>query len=120
MGTQAKNGGVDTSHRGGMKGFLEFINEDTISIPDYSGNNMFLSLGNIIENPNAGLLFIGFETGATLQLSGKAYIELDENDFERGIERYWYFKIEKNIFTQNVLPMNWGMPHYSPFNPALQ
>ena len=44
MGTQAKVGSVDTSHRGGMNGFLKFVAEDTIRIPDYSGNNMFLSL----------------------------------------------------------------------------
>lgn len=119
MGTQAKVGSVDTSHRGSMNGFLKFVAEDTIRIPDYSGNNMFLSLGNIIENPNTGLLFIGFEAGSILQLSGKAYVKLDEDDFEHGIERFWYFKIEKNIFTQNALLLNWSAPHYSPFNPKL-
>jgi hypothetical protein len=41
-------------------------------------------------------------------LSGKAYVKLDEDDFEHGIERFWYFKIEKNIFTQNALLLNWS------------
>ena len=54
------------------------IDGDRLWIPDYAGNNMYNTLGNLSVNPTAGLLFIDFDTGDTLQLSGVADIKLLE------------------------------------------
>src|SRR5262249_32200442 len=70
--------GADASHRGGNPGFVRVLDEKRLVWPDYSGNNMFQTLGNIVENPNAGLLFIDFHNGDVLQLSGKAEVIWDE------------------------------------------
>lgn len=62
-------GGVDVNHRGGMAGFVE-VDGDTLTIPDYSGNFAFNTLGNLLVNPHAGLLFIDFDSGDLLLLTG--------------------------------------------------
>jgi hypothetical protein len=48
-----------------------------LAFPDYSGNRMFQTLGNLAVNPRAGLLFVDWETGSTLQLTGRAQIIWD-------------------------------------------
>lgn len=65
--------GADASHRGGDPGFVTFDGARVV-FPDYSGNNMFNSLGNLSMNPHCGLLFIDFDRGATLQLTGRGRV----------------------------------------------
>lgn len=62
-----------------------------LEFPDYSGNTMFNTLGNIAINPRAGLLFLDFEGGATLQLTGEAWIDWtrDEPRGSRGPSAWW-------------------------------
>jgi uncharacterized protein len=74
LGTLHQARGVDTSHRGGSPGFVRVAGQD-LWWPDYHGNNMFNSLGNIAVDSTTSLLFLDFETGATLHLSGDATIE---------------------------------------------
>src|SRR4030095_12436506 len=66
--------GADASHRGGQPGFVRVLDERRLLIPDYAGNTMFQTLGNIAADPRVGLLFVDFDTGATLQLTGRARI----------------------------------------------
>jgi uncharacterized protein len=70
--------GADVSHRGGAPGFVHAPSPNRIVIPDYAGNTMFNTLGNITADPHAGVLLVDFETGATLQLSGIARILWDQ------------------------------------------
>jgi uncharacterized protein len=74
LGTAHPTRGTDVSHRGGRPGFVRIDGTD-IWWPDYPGNNMFNSMGNIAANPEAALLFINFTTGETLRLSGTATLE---------------------------------------------
>ena len=69
--------GADASHRGGAPGFIR-VEGDTISWPDYRGNNMFNTIGNLLVNPKCGLLFIDFESGASLQIEGSASVQWEE------------------------------------------
>jgi predicted pyridoxine 5'-phosphate oxidase superfamily flavin-nucleotide-binding protein len=71
MGTTHPTSGNDASHRGGPAGFVH-VEHDRLWWPDYLGNNLFNSLGNLTVDPTAALLFIDFPTGITLQLSGTA------------------------------------------------
>ena len=66
--------GIDVSHRGGRPGFVIVGHETSLLFPDYSGNCMFNTLGNLLVNPRSGLLFFDFQTGDTLQLTGEAEI----------------------------------------------
>jgi hypothetical protein len=70
--------GADVSHRGGFPGFVQATGPTTIVFPDYAGNNMFQTLGNISTQPEAGLLFVDFEAGRTLHLTGRAEVLWDE------------------------------------------
>jgi hypothetical protein len=67
-------GGADASHRGGRPGFVRVVDERTLLFPDYPGNNMFNTLGNLAGHPRAGLLFVDFEQGDLLQLTGRAQL----------------------------------------------
>jgi uncharacterized protein len=72
-------GGADASHRGGRPGFVAVSQGGlTLTFPDYQGNNMFQTLGNLTVDPAVGLLFIDWGTGRTLQITGKAQIIWDD------------------------------------------
>jgi predicted pyridoxine 5'-phosphate oxidase superfamily flavin-nucleotide-binding protein len=70
-------GGADASHRGGFPGFVRVLGDERLAFPDYPGNAMFNTLGNLAEYPRAGLLFVDFTTGDVLQVSGRARLEPD-------------------------------------------
>ena len=111
--------GADASHRGGRPGFVEVADEGTLLWPDYVGNKMFNTLGNISENPRAGLLFADFEGGDTLQLTGEARVVWDPESAARfaGAERLVEFRVEEAIEIADASPLRWRFLEYSPFNP---
>ena len=113
-------GGADASHRGGNPGFVRFLGENELEFPDYSGNTMFNTLGNIAANPSAGLLFLDFEGGDTLQLTGEARIVWDAGRVARfaGAERVVEFRVQEAVETRGAVPLRWRFEGYSPFNPA--
>ncbi|HEX3814628.1 MAG TPA: pyridoxamine 5'-phosphate oxidase family protein [Mycobacteriales bacterium] len=74
LGTVHPERGADASHRGGTPGFVR-VDGTSLWWPDYPGNNMFNSLGNIAIDDTTALLFLDFATGGTLHLSGTAAVE---------------------------------------------
>lgn len=113
-------GGADASHRGGQPGFVRFLDESTVEFPDYSGNTMFNTLGNIATVPNAGLLFVDFEGGGTLQITGEARTvwDADRAGAFAGAERVVEFGIEEVVEIPAAVPLRWRFEAYSPFNPT--
>lgn len=92
-------GAADASHRGGKPGFVKVESNQRLLFPDYSGNNMFNTLGNLASNPRAGLLFPDFSSGAALQVSGKALVLWDDPrtvDFH-GAQRLIEFEVERVV-----------------------
>src|SRR4051794_23027586 len=61
LATADAHGQPDCSFKGGLPGFAQVMAPDLLVFPDYDGNGMFKSLGNILSNPGVGLLFISFE-----------------------------------------------------------
>jgi ferredoxin-NADP reductase/predicted pyridoxine 5'-phosphate oxidase superfamily flavin-nucleotide-binding protein len=108
--------GVDVSHRGGRPGFVA-VEGNTLTIPDYAGNNLFNTLGNFLLNPKAGLLFPNFETGELLFLSGLVEI-INENSPAistfKGAQRGWRFIVEQGQKLTNALPFSARLVEYSP------
>ncbi|MGL4397013.1 MAG: pyridoxamine 5'-phosphate oxidase family protein [Hyphomicrobium sp.] len=60
------------SYKGGTAGFVKVLDPTTIAFPNYDGNGMYLSMGNISGNPEVGLLFIDFERPFRTRLQGRA------------------------------------------------
>jgi len=108
--------GTDVSHRGGRPGFIRIDNDSTLTIPDYLGNNHFNTFGNFSENAKAGLLFLDFESGHLLTLTGRVEILWDSPDTEHfeGAERLWKFYVDQGRWIENGLPLRWTMDEYSP------
>ena len=99
---------VDVSHRGGQGGFVR-VEGNRLTIPDFAGNLHFNTLGNLLLNPRAGLLFIDFNTGDLLQLSGRTDIILEGPQIEafEGAERLWTFEVEQAVRRPGALALRW-------------
>lgn len=122
VGSCSAEGKLDASHRGGNPGFIEILEDGSLKIPDFSGNSLYNTFGNIFQNPNAGLVFIDFEKGQTLQLTGKASLlfdQLSESDLLKtnGTGRFWIFNTSRWIRTIDHHKVEWKFLEYSPFNP---
>ena len=111
--------GADASHRGGQPGFVRVLDERRLLIPDYSGNNMFQTLGNIATDPRVGLLFVDFDTTTTLQLTGRARILWEPEALAplKGAERAVAVEVDKIVEIEGRGPLGWRFVEYSPFNP---
>ncbi|AQT83051.1 pyridoxamine 5'-phosphate oxidase [Mycolicibacterium litorale] len=99
LGTAHPTSGNDASHRGGPAGFVR-VDDGRLSWPDYPGNNLFNSLGNIAVDPATALLFLDFVTGAAVQLSGTAALEWSVSDVQEA-ERSVVFTPERVLTTTN-------------------
>jgi predicted pyridoxine 5'-phosphate oxidase superfamily flavin-nucleotide-binding protein len=78
LATADAEGRPDCSYKGGMPGFVRVVDDHTLAWPDYDGNGMFRSLGNLLVNPRVGLLFVDFERPRRVRVNGIASI--DEGD----------------------------------------
>ena len=109
--------GVDVSHRGGKPGFVRVDSDGTLTVPDFSGNKFFNTIGNLLVNPRAGLLFIDFENGDLLYLAVAAEIiwEGEQVDAFEGAERLLRFRVCAARYVQAALPLRWGAAQLSPF-----
>ncbi|MEI1250484.1 pyridoxamine 5'-phosphate oxidase family protein [Rhizobium aouanii] len=103
---------VDVSHRGGDAGFVRVGADGVLTVPDFPGNRFFNTLGNFLVNPKAGLVFIDFETGDMLQMTGNVEVLLDSPEvaaFQRA-ERLWRFTPEEIVLRPDALPLRWSLP----------
>ncbi len=102
--------GMDASHRGGEPGFVAVADGLTLQFPDYSGNNHFNTIGNLIEDPRVGLLFVDFAGGHLLQLSGRAEIDWDSPAVRTipGARRLIAIHLEAVVEVRDALPIRWA------------
>jgi predicted pyridoxine 5'-phosphate oxidase superfamily flavin-nucleotide-binding protein len=76
LATADAEGRPQCSYKGGEPGFVRVLDEHTVAFPNYDGNGMYLSMGNLLENPHVGMLFIDFTSArpSRLRLCGVASI----------------------------------------------
>nr|WP_047580818.1 pyridoxamine 5'-phosphate oxidase family protein [Methylobacterium sp. ZNC0032] len=112
---ETETGGVDISHRGGRPGFVR-IDGDTLTIPDFAGNNYFNTFGNLLQEPRAALLFVDFATGTLLQLQGEAEIVWQGPELARldGAERLWRFHVRRGWRRPHALRLRWSAAEFAP------
>ncbi|TYP75402.1 pyridoxamine 5'-phosphate oxidase family protein [Paenibacillus methanolicus] len=121
IGSRSAAGKADASHRGGLPGFVRVVDERTIVFPDYFGNSMLNTLGNIYSDPGTGLLFIDFENGHILQLTGRSRIIWDEEQIASfpGAERLVRFELDEVWHAERGNGLRRDLIAYSPANPSL-
>ncbi len=105
------DGGFDISHRGGPAGFVQIVDDSTLIFPDFVGNNFFNTFGNIALDPQVGLLFVDFENGHHIYLTGTAEVFWKQDGplaFE-GVEREVRFKLKSGKLVKNVSPYRWRL-----------
>jgi predicted pyridoxine 5'-phosphate oxidase superfamily flavin-nucleotide-binding protein len=78
LATADAEGRPTCSYRGGDPGFVRVIDDRTLVLPNFDGDGMYLSWGNVIANPNVGMLFIDFMKGWRLRIHGVASISRDD------------------------------------------
>lgn len=107
--------GADISHRGGRPGFVR-VDGDLLTIPDFRGNRYFNTLGNLIAEPRASLLFVDFTTGDLLQLQGRAEVDWCGAAARQlaGAERLWRFHVTRGWRRRAATRLRWSFIEYSP------
>lgn len=108
--------GADVSHRGGMPGFVRVDDPFTLTTPDFSGNRLFNTLGNLQLDPRAGLLFVDFERGDLLHVAARAEIVWDGPlvaSFD-GAQRVVRFHVREVRRSPAVLPFRWSAVERAP------
>jgi predicted pyridoxine 5'-phosphate oxidase superfamily flavin-nucleotide-binding protein len=109
------HGGTDVSHRGGQPGFAHLVG-NRLWVPDYRGNQYMNTLGNLLAEPRAALLFIDFASGDILHLQGHTRIHWQPEEIPgpSGAERYWSLDITRVWRFRAALPWRGEAPDYSP------
>jgi predicted pyridoxine 5'-phosphate oxidase superfamily flavin-nucleotide-binding protein len=108
--------GVDVSHRDGRPGFVRIDNDSTLTVPDFVGNNFFNTLGNLMLNPRAGLLFVVYVNGGLL------HIAVDVQIIEEGTEvtafadaqRLMRLRICETLLVPGAQALTWSKAELTP------
>ncbi len=102
--------GMDASHRGGERGFVQVLDKKRVRFPDYAGNNHFNTIGNLLLDPRAGFLFVDFESGSLLQLTGTASIDWESAEIAefQGARRLVTLEIDEVVETHSAVSLRWS------------
>ena len=101
--------GFDASHRGGEPGFVQVVDQTRLRIPDYAGNNVFNTIGNLLRNPQVGLVFVDFETGSLLHINGTAVIDWEADGMaDPAVRRTIDIEIGSVIERPGALSLRWN------------
>jgi hypothetical protein len=78
LATVDAQGHASCSYRGGDPGFVRVVDDHAIAFPNYDGNGMYLSMGNVLSMRQVGMLFIDFENPKRMRFNGEASIDFDD------------------------------------------
>ncbi|CAJ1496102.1 pyridoxamine 5'-phosphate oxidase family protein [[Mycobacterium] burgundiense] len=117
VATADADGNADASHRGGNPGFVQVLSANRLRWPDYRGNSLFMTLGNIEVNPHCGLLVMDWASGATLQLTGVAQLVWEPDTFTDAAQCFVEFNLSEVVERDGPGPLRWSAPELSPANP---
>ncbi|QIX02034.1 hypothetical protein AMS68_007551 [Peltaster fructicola] len=118
--TSSYNEDMDTNHRGGPPGFLRCV-DSTLYWPEYSGNRLYQTLGNLKLNPLAGISVPDFVTGDMLYMTGRAEILVgDDAKILPKTNLAVKFVVESTRFVQQALPFRGAAGDPSPYNPTVR
>lgn len=101
LATADADGRPDCSFKGGMPGMVRVTAPDELAFPDYDGNGMFKSLGNIAVNPHVGLLFMSFEQPKRLRVNGSATVHRDDALLSHTVGAQMIVRIKARVIFPN-------------------
>lgn len=106
--------GTDVSHRGGKPGFVKVEDDETFVFPDFRGNNHFNTLGNLLVNPKAGLLFFDYQSGDVLYLTTHTEIVWEGPEVEAfaGAQRLVRFRVVEWRLVEGSFPFSWDFQEF--------
>ena len=109
--------GVDVSHRGGKPGFVRIDDDSTLTVPDFTGNNFFNTLGNLVLNPSAGLLFADYANGDLLHIAVDSQIVEDGPEVAAfaGARRLLRLHVRETLLVPGAQPLTWSKAEFSPY-----
>lgn len=119
IGSYAPSVGADCNHRGGQPGFIRVISPSTIEWPEYRGNGMFFTSGNLESYDRAGVTLVDFGSGSIIQMTGLATVDWAHDGRYEGASRKIVFHITSLIRTDHVTNHRWQRLDYSPYNPVV-
>jgi len=126
MSSRHNQDDMDTNHRGGSPGFVRILSnteDSTILVyPEYSGNRLYQTLGNLMTDPQAGLCFPDFETGACLYVTGTADVLVGKDASSVLPKSNLAVKLTLAAarYVSNVLPFRGTAGDMSPYNPKVR
>ncbi len=108
--------GVDVSHRGGKPGFVRVDADGTLTVPDFTGNYFFNTIGNIVAHPRAGLLFIDHASGDAVHVAATASVVWEGREVEAfaGAQRLLRFHPHRVLHARAAVPLHWGAAQQAP------
>ncbi|KAK2002310.1 oxidoreductase FAD-binding domain-containing protein [Colletotrichum falcatum] len=124
--TSAHDASMDTNHRGGSRGFVRVVSNDEdgveIIYPEFSGNRLYQTLGNLKLNPLAGIAIPDFETSDILYLTGSASILIGQDAAAYLPRTKLAVKITVSaaVFVESGLPFSGTPLEASPYNPPVR
>jgi hypothetical protein len=120
MASRHPTRGADASHRGGPPGFAHVLGASMLRVPDYAGNGMFNTLGNLLACPRAGITIVDFDRGRVLFVTGTARVLFDQDD-PRGeagdTRRFWELDVARWVDSPMPVAWRWELIDRSPYNP---
>ncbi|KAL5396786.1 hypothetical protein PMIN06_011300 [Paraphaeosphaeria minitans] len=113
---------MDTNHRGGPPGFVRILSDTEIVYPEYSGNRLYQSLGNLLINPKIGVTFPAYDTGDVVYITGTAEVIVgaDAAALLPGSNLAVRIKIEEARHVKEGLPLRGTWKISSPYNPLVR
>jgi predicted pyridoxine 5'-phosphate oxidase superfamily flavin-nucleotide-binding protein len=121
LATYAPGHGADMSHRGGNPGFVTVVDDTHLSWPEYPGNSMYMSLGNLLSEPRCAIVFPDWSTGRTLHLRGRAFADWDARR-AAGVPKAQCmvdFDVEEVVEIADGMPLHWRFGEYHRFKPPV-
>lgn len=119
LASYAPGHGADMSHRGGSPGFVTVVDDTHLSWPEYAGNSMYMSLGNLLLEPRCALVFPDWSESRTLHLRGRAVVDwnLRRAASAPGAQCVVDFEVEEVVDILDGMPSRWRFGEYHRFNP---
>jgi ferredoxin-NADP reductase/predicted pyridoxine 5'-phosphate oxidase superfamily flavin-nucleotide-binding protein len=113
---------MDVNHRGGPAGFVRIVSPTTLAYPEYSGNRLYQSLGNLMLNPKIGITFPDYETGNVVYMTGTTEIlaGADAAALLPGSNLAVKITIQECRFVEKGLPFRGTKKTPSPYNPLVR